>query len=224
MFYAKRWLLVYTIVVLPLILRFGFIEPLAFIRTMFFYLTGSFIFVGGAMLPDIDSPKSTPSQLARQVTNTLFVVLFSAIAVSICYFGFSMSAVEMLPYIFSAVVLAVAFNWLFSYYLMREITDHRGHTHSIGAALLYTVAIGGIFIIGAVAGVTAWWLPLMMGSMAFLGYMSHLFCDEIFSAFAEESDNEARRKFRWWFTSWRHIWLDSDGKKRSSAGSAFKWW
>jgi hypothetical protein len=198
--------------------------PWAVVRNLFFYLTGVFIFLGGGMLPDIDSPKSTPSQLARQVTNTLFVVLFSAIAASICLFGFSMSAVEMLPYLFSAVVLAVAFNWLFSYYMMRELTDHRGHTHSIGAALLYAVAIGGIFAIGAYAGAVVFWLPLMMGSMAFFGYMSHLFCDEIFSAFKEESKEEAESKFRNWLFSWRHIWFDSDGKKKSSAGSAFKWW
>jgi hypothetical protein len=220
MFYAKRWLFVVTLVLFPLAFAFGALD-MSFI---FFYLTGAFIMLGGAMLPDFDSPRSTPAQLARQITNTLFIIVFSAVTAAILHFFFEYSAVEMIPYIFSAIVLAVGVNWTISYYVMRELTDHRGHFHSIGAGVLYAFLIFLIFLIGFMFARITMFVLVMMPTMAFLGYLSHLTCDEIFSAFKEEDKEEAEQKFRNWLVSWRHIWFDSDGKKKSSAGTAFKWW
>jgi len=220
MFYAKRWLLIYTLIIFPLAYTFGALV----LSFMFFYLTGAFIFIGGAMLPDFDSPKSAPAQLSRQITNTLFIIVFSSVTAAILHFFFDYSPIEMIPYIFSSIVLAVGFNWTISYYIMRELTDHRGHFHSIGAGVIYAMLIFMIFLIGVLFAKISLFILVMITSMAFLGYLSHLVCDEIFSSFKEESQEEAQRKFRWWLTSWRHIWLDSDGKKRSSAGTALKWW
>jgi len=227
-FYGKRWLIVFSLILLPLWFivahTFSSLDLWAVLRFMFFYLTGCFIWMGGVVMPDaLDSPNSKPSQLARQVSSTIFMVLFSSIAVAICHYVFSMSPKEMLPYVFSAVMLAVAFNWLFAYYLAVKLTDHRGHMHSIGAGILYSAIIGAIFFISVYVADIELYLFVLMWLMAFLGYLTHLVCDEIFSSFKDESEDEKQEKFHQW-TSWRLIWFDDDGKKKRSAGTALKWW
>jgi hypothetical protein len=192
--YARRWLYIWVPAFAALIFFAGgglvewLLLPVAVL-----------IYMGGAMLPDIDSPQSKPNQLARQVLGT--IVIGSCVTATI--FIWPNPAL-----ILSAAVVGIAFNWIVTSWFLKHL-HHRGAWHSLTAATIYAVSIAAVY---AVSGVS--WIGIVtVGILAWLGYTNHLVCDEIFSAYPEKAHQ---------LLSWRFIFTQREKKK--SAGTALKLW
>jgi hypothetical protein len=78
-------------------------------------------------------------------------------------------------------------------FLMRwlgKVSKHRGHWHSIGAALIYTLAIGVITLF-----VFVYWYVITIA--AFVGYFSHLVEDDLNSLYKRKKIGK-RRGLKLW--------------------------
>jgi membrane-bound metal-dependent hydrolase YbcI (DUF457 family) len=127
-----------------------------------------FFFAGivGGVLPDIDHDKSTPVKILQFFFSNLiaFIVTFE--------------------YIGKYPILNVLFIWISSYllvsfmfYLFKKFTTHRGMFHSIPAAFIFwflTSLLSNYFGLEIKKS-------YLLGFFVFLGYITHLLLDEIYS-------------------------------------------
>jgi len=128
-----------------------------------------FFFAGivGGMLPDIDHDKSTPLKIMQFFFSNLVAFL-----VTFKYIG-------RLPILNIALIWAGAyFLTNIFFYFFKKFTKHRGMIHSIPAAFL------SWFIISLIA-YKYWGMDVknsyLIGFFVFLGYLTHLVLDEIYS-------------------------------------------
>lgn len=133
-------------------------------QVLFYFVLGS---VGG-VLPDIDADNSIPLKLTFDILSLViaFGVMFSQ--------RWGHSVIE-LSLIWLAVFLAVKYL-VFSFFI--RMTVHRGIIHSIPAGV--TFGLMTVILLDQVRGVSsgyAW----MGGFFLFLGYVIHLFLDELHS-------------------------------------------
>jgi len=128
------------------------------------------LFVGGivgGILPDIDSDNSTPTKIMQYIFANLvsFFVLFK--------------------YIGEYPILNLIFIWIgsfsitmFLFYLFNRFTTHRGMFHSIPAAFIFWFGFSLLFYyIFNYSYIISWYF----GMFIFLGYITHLLLDEIYS-------------------------------------------
>lgn len=131
----------------------------------------------GALLPDIDHPRSTASRaLPREMWNqgVSILVPLLLLAVAVALFG-GRGAGEQLLSVFApvlkwgAVLAAVAVGFLAVSFLIRAVSGHRGITHSLvfaaAATLVASLACGAF---GA-----PWWCGVLLG----WGWLTHLAAD-----------------------------------------------
>jgi len=132
-------------------------------NTFIYFVAGTI----GGILPDIDHNKAIPLKIMQFFFANLFAFIMSY------------SFVEVYP------ILNLIAIWIFSYLfvvvffkLFKKLTTHRGIIHSIPCAFLcfFTVTSFSFYILT---------LPLkesyFIGFFLFLGYLTHLILDEIFS-------------------------------------------
>jgi hypothetical protein len=147
-------------------LAFGlFFTEIATAKAVFFYwLLGTL----GGILPDIDTPHSVPARLLFSVSGILFASLLVA------------SQLNQSAWI-DLIILGVVTFIGFRYGLLKlfaRLTSHRGHLHSIFAALLFglsttVIAYQGFAVRASVAWLAGWFVSG--------GYLVHLLLDEIYS-------------------------------------------
>lgn len=122
----------------------------------------------GSLLPDIDSDTSRPQRL-------IFGAL-SAIIPSLCLYRISWLSQSVLRaglfFIISAFVILIPLRKLYQRY-----TKHRGVYHSIPAALIYGL-LTATFAHHEDASHS---LQIALGSVAVVGYLTHLLLDEIWA-------------------------------------------
>lgn len=131
---------------------------------------GLYVLIGvvGSLLPDIDADNSIPLKTAFTIT-----------AIASAFF-----ALAMLGEHFSIAELLLL--WVFVYFFVRfglffpftKLTQHRGIIHSIPAGIL--VAFITVMLVSfnqESTILTAW----MMGGFIFIGFLTHLVLDEIYS-------------------------------------------
>ena len=122
----------------------------------------------GGILPDIDLGSSRPSQ-------ALFTGLGIVIAFAVLFnVGFKYSIAEMWI-IWSATFLAVRF---IGHNVFHHLSHHRGIFHSLLAALLFAALTAIFYARGLGHGAALAWLA---GAFVFVGYLTHLVLDEIYS-------------------------------------------
>ena len=130
---------------------------------VFYFLAG----IIGGILPDIDHDKSTPIRIIQFFFSNLvaFFVVFK--------------------YVHKYPILNLLLIWVISYIIMsvfffffKKLTKHRGMIHSIPAGLIFWFLISIIsynfFHIEIIKS-------YFLGFFVFIGYMTHLILDEIYS-------------------------------------------
>jgi hypothetical protein len=149
----------------------------------------TFLFIGGILggiLPDIDSNYSTPTKMMQYIFSNLisFFVLFN-------YIGVYPIINLILIWIGTFAIIMLLFQ------IFNKITTHRGMFHSIPAAIIFWFIFSLIFYyIFKFNYLFSWYF----GMFIFLGYITHLTLDEIYS-------------------------IDLKGKKiKKSFGTALKLW
>ena len=121
----------------------------------------------GGILPDIDSDNSTPTKIMQYIFANLisFFVLFK-------YIGVYPIGNLLLIWIGSFVSVMGLF------YLFKKFTSHRGMFHSIPAGLVFWFSFSLLFYyVFHYNYVISWYF----GMFVFLGYITHLTLDEIYS-------------------------------------------
>lgn len=133
-------------------------------QVLLYFVLGS---VGG-VLPDIDADNSVPLKLTFDILSFViaFVVMFSQ--------PWGDSVIE-LALIWGAAFLAVKYL-VFSFFI--RMTVHRGVIHSIPAGV--TFGLTAVILLDQVRGISAGY-AWMGGFFLFLGYLVHLFLDELYS-------------------------------------------
>ena len=122
----------------------------------------------GAILPDIDLGNSRPSQL-------LFTGLGIVIAFAVLFnVGYRYSIAEMWL-IWTATFLAVRFGGA---NIFHHLSHHRGIFHSLLAGAFFAALTAIFYVEGLEHGPGLAWLA---GAFVFLGFLSHLLLDEIYS-------------------------------------------
>ncbi len=122
----------------------------------------------GAILPDIDLGSSRPSQL-----------LFTGLAIVIAF-----AVMFNLPPTYSLAEMWLAWTATFlgirfvGHNVFHLISHHRGIFHSLAAGLLFTCLTAIFYVRGLGHGPGLAWLA---GAFVFLGFLSHLILDEIYS-------------------------------------------
>ena len=121
----------------------------------------------GGILPDIDSDNSTPTKIMQYIFANLvsFFVLFKYIGVY---------PIGNLLLIWIASFLSV----MGLFYLFKKFTSHRGMFHSIPAGLVFWFSFSLLFYyVFHYNYLISWYF----GMFVFLGYITHLTLDEIYS-------------------------------------------
>jgi len=128
------------------------------------------LFIGGiigGILPDIDSDNSTPTKIMQYLFANLisFFVLFKYIGVY--------------PIINLLLIWIGSFACTLGlFYIFNKLTSHRGMFHSIPAGLIFWFGFSLIFYyIFHYNYLISWFF----GMFIFLGYITHLILDEIYS-------------------------------------------
>lgn len=128
-----------------------------------------FLFVSGCIggiLPDIDHDNSIPLRIVQNFF-TLFVVFF--------IFLFFYDKVDILK-----LLIFMASGYIGSFlliFLFKKLTTHRGIIHSISFGVLLSLLFN--FVVFEVSKNQK--LSLLSGAFLFLGYVTHLILDEIYS-------------------------------------------
>ena len=122
----------------------------------------------GGLFPDIDSDHSTSIRLIFNVIGAFTGILLA------CFF------IEDYGVVPAVLLVAICFM-LIRFVLIapfRDFTVHRGMAHSSPMAVLTTlmVVVGCFYVLG-MNSVEAW----TTGSLFFIGYVSHLILDELYS-------------------------------------------
>jgi len=129
----------------------------------------SFFFAGivGGVLPDIDHDKSTPIKILQFFFSNLIAFLIT------------------FKFIGKIPILNILIIWIGSYLLMslffyffKKFTKHRGMIHSIPAAIIFWFLTSLISYKYFDLGITK---SYFLGFFVFLGYITHLILDEIYS-------------------------------------------
>jgi len=140
----------------------------------------------GGILPDIDSDNSTPTKIIQYIFANLisFFVLFKYIGI---YPIGSLILIWIASFIATLIVL----------HIFNKFTSHRGMFHSIPAGLVFWFSFTLLFYyIFHYNYLISWYF----GIFVFLGYITHLILDEIYS-------------------------IDLKGQRiKKSFGTAFKFW
>jgi len=121
----------------------------------------------GGILPDIDSDNSTPTRIMQYIFANLisFFILFN-------YIGVVPIGNLILIWISSFAVTMGFFH------LFNKITSHRGMFHSIPAGLIFWFGFSLLFYyLFHYSALISWYF----GMFVFLGYITHLTLDEIYS-------------------------------------------
>jgi len=140
----------------------------------------------GGILPDIDSDNSTPTKIMQYIFANLisFFILFK-------YIGHYPIGNLILIWLLSFI------GSLFLFHLFNKFTSHRGMFHSIPAGLIFWFSFSLLFYyVFKFNYLISWYF----GMFIFLGYITHLVLDEIYSVDL------------------------SGGKIKKSFGTAFKLW
>lgn len=121
-----------------------------------------------SFLPDLDHSESVPNKALFNLLSFLV-----SLVVSVLIYG---------QYEFELFIAIVFFSFLFVRYGLKYLYDkfveHRGMFHSIPTALLFSITtIDILFIYSSLRGD----LILVVGFFIFIGYVSHLLLDEIYS-------------------------------------------
>ena len=142
-----------------------FFTGFATAKAVFFYwLLGTL----GGILPDIDAPRSIPARLLFSVSGILFASLLVAS---------QLNQLLWIELIFLWFIIFIGFRYGLLK-LFAQLTSHRGHLHSILAALLFGLSITVMaYQIFAVRASIAW----LAGWFSSGGYLIHLLLDEIYS-------------------------------------------
>ena len=133
-------------------------------ETFIFFVAG----IIGSVLPDIDHDNSTPTRILQ----FLFVNLIAFI-ITLHFIT------KKLPLSYIALIAIGSYlGMIFIFYLFKRFTTHRGIIHSIPMAFIF-------WFIVSLAAYRYFELSLMksylLGFFVFLGYMTHLILDEIYS-------------------------------------------
>ncbi len=129
----------------------------------------SYFFAGivGGILPDIDHDKSTPIKILQFFFSNLIAFLIT------------------FKYIGKIPILNILLIWIVSYlgmslffYFFKKITKHRGMIHSIPAGLIFWFLTSLIAYKYFELNITK---SYFLGFFVFLGYVTHLILDEIYS-------------------------------------------
>jgi hypothetical protein len=104
MHYAARGVAQYAVlivIVTAVCINAGWVGGFAFgLKWALFWTTGIVLWFAGAMLPDIDSPQSKPSQLAKQVFALFWVIVGFGTSFLICIYALDLTLRRSLPYLF----------------------------------------------------------------------------------------------------------------------------
>ncbi len=126
----------------------------------------------GGLIPDLDCPTSRPRRLAITAAATIAATwLFTTLTTV----GLGGKAPLALPVAGVASILGFLFVALGLELLLRAYADHRGLFHSLPAALIYAG------IVAHLALANLWADPKVVWLLSFLGVLSHLLLDAIFS-------------------------------------------
>ena len=128
-----------------------------------FFATG----IVGGLLPDIDHDKSKPLQIVK-----LFLFLFISLLLTIKFY----KTLPILNLALIWLVVYIAISILF--YFFKKLTKHRGIIHSIPMGIFFSFLL--FFISYYLFGFDET-KSYLMGLFLFLGYISHLILDEIYS-------------------------------------------
>jgi len=142
----------------------GYIPHVATPKETFSFFVAGMI---GSVLPDIDHDNSTPTKILQ----FLFANLLAFI-VSLKYIG----KMPILNIVFIWIASYIIAMWLF--YLFKKFTTHRGIIHSIPMAFFFWFLISLIAYKYFKLSVM---ISYLLGFFVFLGYMTHLILDEIYS-------------------------------------------
>ena len=128
------------------------------------------VFAGavGGILPDIDLGSSRPSQA---LFTGLGIVIAFAVLINA---GYNYSIAEMWI-VWTAAFLAVRF---IGHNVFHHLSHHRGIFHSVLAGVLFAAVTAIFYVRGLGHGAPLAWLA---GSFVFVGYLTHLVLDEIYS-------------------------------------------
>ena len=134
----------------------------------------------GAILPDIDLGNSRPSQL-------LFTGLGIVIAFAVLFnVGYKYSIAEMWL-VWTATFLAIRFGGA---NIFHHLSHHRGIFHSLLAGLFFAALTSIFYARGLGHGPGLAWLA---GAFVFVGFLSHLILDEIYSV--DVMNNKIKKSF-----------------------------
>ncbi len=218
----KSWAL-YTLVIIQSIIIYLVIQksfPVSFlsfdstsgqIALFAVLLSIPFIFVIGAVSPDIDLPKD--SWETRLFFQFFLPILFGfGIGIGvyrIITHGFSstgfvsseLTNMSSLPFIvavsFGVVVAFLSFIFV---YLLDKKSVHWGFCHSIG----FSFILSGIVFI-ALLGIwgSQYYLLVLLQSLAYLtGYWNHLICDQVYHEIRDKHWDNPRYALKIWSNSW----------------------
>ncbi|MEO1958574.1 MAG: metal-dependent hydrolase [Nautiliaceae bacterium] len=128
-----------------------------------------FLFVSGCIggiLPDIDHDNSIPLRILQNIS-TLFVVFFVFL-----FFYDKVNSLMLLIFMITGYI-----GSFLLFYIFKKFTTHRGIIHSISFGVLLALLFN--FVIFEVSNNQK--LSLLAGFFLFLGYVTHLILDEIYS-------------------------------------------
>lgn len=140
------------------------------------------LFVGGiigGILPDIDSDNSTPTKIMQYIFANLisFFILFK-------YIG-------MYPILNLALIWIISFmGVMLLFHFFNKLTTHRGMFHSIPAGFIFWFSFSLLFYYAFKFNYLVSWY---FGMFVFLGFITHLILDEIYSV--DLSGNRMKKSF-----------------------------
>lgn len=151
-----------------------------------------FLFVIGAIFPDIDLPKD--NRITRLIYNW-FIPLF-------VFFSFLYGITKVIDNTTIATSIAGLVT-IFIYYLFWLINNrsaHWGKVHSIFAGILFST--GGFMLFAMWSGLGGLIWAFLSAFAFFLGYLNHLTCDEWHSF--KKGTKWNRRALKLWKNDWKY--------------------
>jgi membrane-bound metal-dependent hydrolase YbcI (DUF457 family) len=121
----------------------------------------------GGVLPDIDHDKSTPFKIIQFFFSNLFAFLITFKYIGKIPIG-NVLLIWILSYLFMSFV----------FYILKKITKHRGMIHSIPSAFIFWFLFS---LISYKVFSFSLEKSYLLGFFVFLGYITHLVLDEIYS-------------------------------------------
>jgi hypothetical protein len=152
-----------------------------------------FLFVVGAIFPDIDLPKD--NKVTRLVFR-YFIPIFTMMSV---IYGLNKLYPDLMFRYFFIVALLVIFIATTLMYLIDSRSVHWGRIHSIFAGILFST--GGFLLFAMWSGMNGLIWAFISALAFFLGYLSHLMCDEWHSL--KKGTKWNRRALKLWSNDWR---------------------